>query len=150
MRFGRSLPILAAFAATAVAIMILAGAGTAASTPHPAKASTFSLSAVGTGHAALVKAQRYLRSIGMDPRTVVVQTGKHNYAGLRCPGKRWTCTTATRVLQAGSDNVYSCPGTGMNSGGTQTCVVMQSAPGSNSPTCTEQTDSPTARPSRRT
>jgi uncharacterized repeat protein (TIGR01451 family) len=144
MRFGRSLPLVAAFAATAVAIMILAGAGTAASTPHPAKVSTFSLASVGTGHAALVKAQRYLRSIGMDPRTFVIQTGKHNYAGLRCPGKRWTCTTATRVLQAGSDNLFSCPTGGFNSGGTQTCVVSQTGGGSNSATCTEHTDSPTA------
>jgi uncharacterized repeat protein (TIGR01451 family) len=144
MRFGRSLPLVAAFAATAVALMILAGAGAAASTPHPAKVSTPSLASVGTGHATLAKAQRFLRSIGLDPRTVVIQTGKHNYAGLRCPGKRWTCTTATRVLQAGSDNVYSCPGTGMNSGGNQTCVVIQSAAGSNSATCTEHTDSPTA------
>jgi uncharacterized repeat protein (TIGR01451 family) len=149
MRFGRSLPLLAAFAASAVALMILAGAGTAASTPHPAKASATSLglASVGTGPAAVTKIQRFLRSVGIDPRTVVIQTGKHNYAGARCPGKRWTCTTATRVFQAGSDNVYQCTPAGAvvsssNSGGTQSCELIQNNPtGSNSATCTEHTDS---------
>jgi hypothetical protein len=43
---------------------------------------------------------RYLRSIGIsNPRSVVVQRGRWNYAGPNCPGKRWNCTTARRVIQ---------------------------------------------------
>src|SRR5215208_2753819 len=41
----------------------------------------------------------YLRSLGLNPDGFVVQRGERNYAGRGCPGKRWTCTTATRVLQ---------------------------------------------------
>jgi hypothetical protein len=44
----------------------------------------------------------YLRSIGVDPDGVVIQRGSRNYAGPRCPGKRWTCTQATRVVQIGT------------------------------------------------
>jgi uncharacterized repeat protein (TIGR01451 family) len=150
MRFGRSLPLLAAFAATAVALMVLAGAGTAASTPHPAKAAVTgtSLASVGTGPAAMTKIKSFLRSVGIDPSTVVIQTGKHNYAGARCPGKRWSCTSATRVFQAGSDNVFQCsPAVSVvsssNSGGNQSCVISQSGT-TNSATCTEHTDSPAA------
>ena len=108
MRFGRLLPALLAFAAAAAALMALAGAGTAASQPAKSGAVAPDLRSVGTGPAAVAKIHSYLRSIGLDPRTVVVQTGKRNYAGPRCPGKRWTCTTATRVLQAGSDNAFQC------------------------------------------
>ena len=149
MRFGRSLPLFAAFAATAVALMVLAGAGTAASTLHPAKAVAGpTIASVGTGPAAMTKIKSYLRSVGIDPSTVVIQTGKHNYAGARCPGKRWACTTATRVFQAGSDNVFQCsPGASVvsqsNVGGNQSCVISQSGT-SNSATCIEHTDSPTA------
>ena len=134
MRFGRLLPALLAFAAAAAVLMALAGAGTAAS-QQPAKSGAVApdLRSVGTGPAAVAKIHSYLRSIGLDPRTVVIQTGKRNYAGPRCPGKRWTCTTATRVLQAGSDNVYQCsPAASVvsstNDGGTQTCEVTQSNP----------------------
>lgn len=42
---------------------------------------------------------QYLASLGVDARGIVVQRGSHNYAGPNCPGKAWTCTTATRVLQ---------------------------------------------------
>jgi hypothetical protein len=44
---------------------------------------------------------RFLRSVGIRQRGIVVQRGLRNYAGPRCPGKRWNCTTARRVVQVG-------------------------------------------------
>jgi hypothetical protein len=44
---------------------------------------------------------RFLRSVGVRQRGIVVQRGLRNYAGPRCPGKRWNCTTARRVVQVG-------------------------------------------------
>jgi uncharacterized repeat protein (TIGR01451 family) len=129
--------------------MALAGAGSAARAPAKSMRTGITLGSVGTGPTAMVKIQRYLRSVGIDPRTVVIQTAKRNYAGPRCPGTRWSCTTATRVLQAGSDNVFQCtPVTSAvfsNSGGNQSCVIMQNNPsGSNTATCTEHTNFATA------
>ncbi len=43
--------------------------------------------------------KRYLRSIGVTPRGVVIQRGPRNYAGPRCPGKGWNCTRSSRVVQ---------------------------------------------------
>ena len=51
----------------------------------------------------------YLRSVGIDPATAVIQRGLNNYAGPRCPGVGWTCTTATSVVQIASGsgtNIY--------------------------------------------
>jgi hypothetical protein len=51
----------------------------------------------------------YLRSVGVDPATTVIQRGLRNYAGPRCPGIGWNCTTATAVVQiatAGGTNMY--------------------------------------------
>ncbi len=146
MRLRRWFPTVAVFSAAAVALTVLAGAGAAARTPVPAKPmrAGISLGAIGSGPAAILKIKSYLRSVGLDPRTVVIQTGTRNYAGLKCPGARWNCTTATRVLQAGSDNVFQCTPTVSavfsNSGGSQSCVIMQNTPtGSNTATCTEHT-----------
>ncbi len=144
------MPTLVVIAAAAMALMVLAGAGTAASTPGVSVHTGISLASVGTGPAATGKIRQYLRSVGLDPRTVVVQTGKRNYAGPNCPGKRWNCTNAKRVLQAGSNNVFQCtPAASVvsssNSGGNQSCELMQTNPnGSNTATCTEHTDSATA------
>jgi hypothetical protein len=56
------------------------------------------------------KVREYLRSLGISPRGAVIQRGARNYAGPRCPGKAWTCTsTAHRVVQvasAGGKNIY--------------------------------------------
>ncbi len=85
------------------------------------------------------KADSYLRSLGIDPATVVVQRGRRNYAGSRCPGKSWSCTSAARVLQisTGGPNTFEC--TGVASVG-QTCLVMQTSPGGNTARCTEKSD----------
>ena len=99
-------------------------------------------------------ATRYLSSLGLDPGEFVVQRGHHNYAGPHCPGKGWTCTKATRVLQiakAGGGNSFVCNAQG---GGTatpasddssQTCTIVQvSSSSSNTATCTEQASTTTS------
>jgi hypothetical protein len=93
------------------------------------------------------KAMQYLVSLGVDPSGVVIQRGAHNYAGPSCPGRGWTCTTSSRVLQIASGppgaNSFACTdssGTGSVSGGGPPgdCVIVQtSTSGTNSATCTE-------------
>ena len=71
-------------------------------------ASSAAVATVGGGaaidlstRAAVVK---YLRSIHVDPRGVVIQRGVRNYAGPDCPGKGWSCTsTAVRVRFVSAD-----------------------------------------------
>jgi hypothetical protein len=54
--------------------------------------------------------KQYLRSIGVSPRGVVIQRGVRNYAGARCPGKGWTCTSTShpvvQVAAAGGKNTF--------------------------------------------
>ena len=53
----------------------------------------------------------YLTSIDVDPATVLIQRGLKNYAGPRCPGATWNCTTATNVVQVaqpGGENRFEC------------------------------------------
>ena len=99
-------------------------------------------------------AWRYLRAVGLDPRTVVIQRGDRNYAGAKCPGKRWTCTTATRVLQIGAANTYICSpktsGAAPNDcvinqvgGGTATCSQTSSANGATQNCSITQTNTTT-------
>jgi len=152
MRLRRWFPTVAVLSAAVVVLMALAGAGSAARTPAPTTAlgAGKSLGSVGSGPAAIAKIKSYLRSVGLDPQTVVIQTGKRNYAGPMCPGRGWTCSTATRVLQAGGDNVFQCtPAASVvsssNAGGNQNCVIMQNNPsGNNTATCTEHSTSVTA------
>jgi hypothetical protein len=64
--------------------------------------------------------REYLRSVGISPRGVVIQRGARNYAGPRCPGKRWTCTRSLRVVQIATGhgkNRFRCSAT--------RCVVVQ-------------------------
>jgi uncharacterized repeat protein (TIGR01451 family) len=82
---------------------------------------------------------RYLISLGVDPAGVVVQRGRRNYAGPNCPGKRWNCTTARRVIQVAQqeENIFQCTpaGAGTNPA-TNTCMIVQSSTtGTNSATC---------------
>lgn len=88
----------------------------------------------------------YLASIGVDPRTVVVQRGRRNYAGPRCPGKGWNCTKARRVAQFSQQNanVFECspagPGT---SRPTNKCVIVQTnVTAANVAVCRMQTTAP--------
>jgi len=125
MKHGRWLPALAALGAL-LTLASLTGAGAAVAGSSPS-------------------ADRVLTAAPL-----LVQTGKRNYAGPRCPGKGWTCTTARRVLQSGDDNRFECGPqssvvTGSSSGGIQTCVVVQNNPGGrNRATCSESTHEATA------
>jgi hypothetical protein len=104
--------------------------------------------------------KRYLSSIGVDPAGVVVQRGRLNYAGPKCPGKAWNCTRASKVVQiasrvgrgrslsgreaepAGQNRVDCTPGTVFDTGpglpapGAD-CVIVQFTPpqGDNVATC---------------
>ena len=67
----------------------------------------------------MAKIRHYLRSIGVNPRDVVVQRGHKNYAGPYCPGKGWNCTRATRVVQIATDsgqNSFVCTPAAMGTG----------------------------------
>ena len=93
---------------------------------------------------------RYLVSLGYNPRTFVVQRGAKNYAGARCPGATWNCTTARRVVQVsrtGTVNEFTCTpaGNGTNEAA-NTCVIVQvSQGGLNNAVCTERDiDQPSA------
>lgn len=79
----------------------------------------------------------YLTSKGIDPSTVVTQTGLNNYAGPNCPGLGWTCTTSARVVQVaapGGQNVSDCS-TSM----TDECISIQQGDTRNTATCIEHT-----------
>jgi hypothetical protein len=93
-------------------------------------------------------AVKFLKSIGVDPKGVVIQRGVRNYAGPSCPGRRWSCTRATRVFQiaaTGGTNkfVYSdASGTGSatTTGPTDplNCSITQTATtGNNVASCSE-------------
>jgi hypothetical protein len=66
-------------------------------------------------------ARAYFRSIGVNPRGVVIQRGGRNYAGPKCPGAGWTCTRAThpvvQIAAAGGRNMFVCT--------TARCAVVQ-------------------------
>jgi hypothetical protein len=83
----RWLPAFVASAAAATAVMVLSGAGAAANGP-----STASPQAIDA----------YLQSAGIDPSAAVRQDGTKNYAGPSCPGKGWSCTTSSIVVQTSS------------------------------------------------
>ena len=81
---------------------------------------------------------KYLRSIHVDPKGIVIQRGQRNYAGPHCPGKHWHCTTARRVIQiatpgsarAGRSFLTTGPSTNVAScvrltGSNQSCVIVQ-------------------------
>jgi hypothetical protein len=90
---------------------------------------------------------KYLHSLGLDPKGVVIQRSSHNYAGPSCPGFRWTCTTAKHVVQIsyrGNESHFECTA---STGGSQTppdtCNIVQIATdGTNEARCVEQTDAP--------
>src|SRR6476646_1282970 len=79
----------------------------------------FLITSAGAGASAIPKIDlstkagvaKYLKSIGVNPKGVVIQRGLKNYAGPSCPGVRWHCTSARHVFQiaaAGGDNKVDC------------------------------------------
>jgi hypothetical protein len=72
----------------------------------------------------------YLRSIHVNPKGVVIQRGVRNYAGPRCPGKNWSCTSTThpvvQVAAHGGKNTFRCS--------SARCAVVQVATAPSKPT----------------
>jgi len=118
----------------AAAALVAGASGGAGATSSPASATTAGPSAVKRGAASsraallrqanlrtLAGVRRYLRAIGINPRGVVIQRSVRNYAGPRCPGAGWACTsTAHPVVQiagAGGKNSFLCA--------TGNCAVVQ-------------------------
>jgi hypothetical protein len=70
-----------------------------------------------------------LAARGIDPATVVWQDGVRNYAGPNCPGRGWTCTESTRVVQSNqvAQNVAECGpgGVATSTASSDECVIVQ-------------------------
>ena len=86
----------------------------------------------------------YLSSKGLNAKGFVVQRGPLNYAGSKCPGRKWKCTKKTKVVQVASGkhgrNKVECDGslaqTKTAGTSTITCIVVQNAPsGRNNARC---------------
>jgi hypothetical protein len=143
---------IATLVAVAAALAMATGVAGATSKPGsvPAAgshtASAGKISTAAAARAALLKtanlrtragAARYLRSIGLNARHFVIQRGIRNYAGAKCPGAGWSCTsTAHPVIQiasAGGSNTFQCA--------TSSCAVVQVslAASSNKGTCIKTT-----------
>jgi hypothetical protein len=137
---GASVAVIGFFAGSALPGSDATGAKLPASAAKPAAARGVPLRL--TSMSAI---NRYLRSIGIEPSSVVIQRGRRNYAGPNCPGKRWSCTNATRVVQvttvAGA-NVFECsPATSETS--PNSCVIVQAnTDGDNDARCREKSDGP--------
>ena len=101
--------------------------------------------------------KKYLRSVGIDTRGLVVQRGPRNYAGPNCPGPAWNCTLSTKVIQVSAlraddddddddgENRYVCRRIRGSGTSPQTppasCVIVQTTSSSNSATCEISTTS---------
>jgi hypothetical protein len=139
-------------AAVGACIALVSGAGAASHLEARAGVGQFDLS-TRTG------VVRYLASVGLHSKGFVIQRGQRNYAGPRCPGKGWTCTRSTRVVQVatrpGAVNRYEYSATAtaappppsspcgvtqegpsnsakaiITSASPQSCTIMQNATGS--------------------
>lgn len=101
------------------------------------------------------KIKSYLRSLGVNPRGVVIQRGAKNYAGPNCPGASWNCTTSRKVVQLSTngddgENRFACrrdKGAGTVSSDKtppdQACTIVQPGGSSNSATCDIRTSGST-------
>ena len=106
--------IFSAFAATVAAVVLVGGSGAGTT-----KVRAIAHIDVSTRSAVV----HYLRSIHVNPRGVVIQRGMRNYAGARCPGKRWSCAstkrTVVQIASRGGKNSFSCT--------SSSCAVIQVA-----------------------
>jgi hypothetical protein len=111
------------------------GAGATNSPAHTANAASKSAAQKAASRAAarrgallrhanlktLAGVKQYLREIGVNPRGVIIQRGARNYAGPKCPGANWACTsTAQPVVQVaatGGKNTFVCT--------SASCAVVQ-------------------------
>jgi hypothetical protein len=108
------LRIFSLFAVLLAAAVVVGGSGAGT-----AKTRTATKIDVSTRSAVI----HYLRSIHVNPRGVVIQRGARNYAGARCPGKRWSCASTrhavVQIAAPGGKNSFSCS--------TASCAVVQVA-----------------------
>src|SRR5207237_237815 len=124
---------------TAMAVVLVATAGAGAKPVGVRKIDLSTRTAVA----------KYLHSIGVSPKGVVIQRGRFNYAGPNCPGRRWSCTKSHRVVQvapADGENSFQCTPSDLGSSTPPgDCVIIQAA-GHNRAKCREhiETSSPTA------
>jgi len=81
----------------------------------------------------------YLRSLGLNPAGFVIQRGARNYAGPACPGKRWNCTKATRVVQIAKSGARATANVADCGGALDVNVVQTASSGGNSFTCNQST-----------
>jgi hypothetical protein len=90
---------------------------------------------------------KYLKAHGVSTAGIVLQRGLRNYAGPRCPGKAWHCTTARHVVQfatsSASTNTFSCDASSpaiVTPTPPDSCVIVQvNTTGDNTAKCVEQT-----------
>jgi hypothetical protein len=127
------LPVAATLAA---ALMLVASAGAGTRPAITAKP-------IVSNHLGLAK---YLASLGIDQKKLVLQSGTRNYAGPSCPGPGWNCTTAKVVFQYGPNNQFQCSPSNAFGGAPNPpdgCVVVQqSTTASNNASCVEKGTSP--------
>jgi hypothetical protein len=108
---------------------------------HPLTVPTLNLSSKSA-------VDKYLTTLGVDKKGLVIQRGARNYAGPKCPGKGWTCTKSKRVVQlSNAINVsqFTCTAsTGGSASSPDECLIIQSSSGAmNDATCVEKA-SPTS------
>jgi hypothetical protein len=129
---------------SAALVVTAAGGGNAAATKEVAGVERSS-GAISMDLSTSAAVRRYLRSLGLSATLVVVQRGARNYAGPRCPGKRWTCTrsrTVVQIARSGGKNRFECTnGTDSASGSAQACTIVQVGPAENVARCVERTHS---------
>jgi hypothetical protein len=82
----------------------------------------------------------YLSSRGLNAKGFVIQRGRLNYAGPKCPGRKWKCTKKTKVVQVASGkhgrNRVDCDGSLAQTTNAATCIVVQnSTSGKNKARC---------------
>jgi hypothetical protein len=74
----------------------------------------------------------YLSSRGLNAKGFVVQRGRLNYAGPKCPGRKWKCTKNTKVVQVAKGkhgrNRADCDGSLTQTTNAVSCMVVQNAP----------------------
>lgn len=122
MRQGRARLLIWAFALVLAGTNVVAAAERKELTKQP------------TASMQLSRSPKHLRSAGVNPKKVVVQEGKRNYAGPDCPGTRWNCTNARMVVQiatSGGVNESECSSSGKSASAQNPCVIVQEADGGN-------------------
>jgi hypothetical protein len=126
----RRIKLAAVVTAVAAVFVVTAGGAGAGSEAVSKSTARSAASTAAAGRAALLRladfstiagAKAYFRSIGVNPKGVVIQRSARNYAGPRCPGAGWACTRANhpvvQIAAAGGRNVFVCR--------TARCAVVQ-------------------------